>query len=422
MIIVISNKLKSVVEQSDINELGCKYTVGCFSVDTYIKNIHSYNIDYLIVDVTAIQDYNEPEPWKKLKNFFNPDKTIILLEDGKFYSNVKFLTMLSKIGFYNFTNTADQIIDLMDKPNTSEDIEKYFQTATLLEPEKDSTYQNQIEVQKAMMVEYRENYEEEGEVPKQKEDVLKFQLSVGLIVLPILTFICVLVIYLLQVVVSNYLPLEGNSIGEYLYGELANTGFTPLTLIGFLLCALIFAIYYTFLNAKIRRKQMSRVKFMLIPMGVYCAFIFGEYYFIGLFEKIYQWIMVFPISDKPYLYQDLHDLSRWIATLAVILYYLGVFVYNSKIVKFEKDLSQNLTIIEKLWTIDLLFILLLPISYQLSRALPQSNSIYQIFDTYYSQILMMIIVAIEWVLTIAILLQPRFMKEKEYSILKEEDL
>lgn len=426
MIVMISNKLKGIVEESRLNEMGCKYTVGCFSVEEYIRNLQNYDFDYLIVDITAIKDVTVSESWQKLKKFFDPNKTIILLENEKFYSNEKLLTMLFTAGFYNFTKTADEILHLMEHPNDSNEVAKYLQMSTLIEEgkgiDKTQDYQKQVELSQAMMMEYLENHENEGDVLEKKENVLKFQLSVGLIILPILTFVCVLVFYLLQVLVSNSIPLEGDYLGEYLYGELANTGFTPLTLIGIILCMLIFSMYYSFLNAKIRRKQMSRVKFMVIPFALYVAIMFGEYYFIGIFEKLYQWVMIFSIADKPYLYQDLHDLSRWIATAAIILYYLSVFVYNSKTVKFEKDLSQNLTVVEKLWVVDLLFLLLLPVSYQLSRALPQSNFISQIFNEYYSHSLMMIIVGIELVLTICIFLQPKFMKEREYTILKEEDL
>ena len=129
------------------------------------------------------------------------------------------------------------------------------------------------------------------------------------------------------------------------------------------------------------------------------------------------------IEGKTYLYQDFYDLSRWVATSIIFLFYAEVFVNNSKTLKFEKDLSQNLTIIEKFWTLDMILLLGVPLFYQISKAFKESSIIYQIASTFYDQPLVMLILAgLEVFLTALILLQPKFVKEKKYTILKEEDL
>lgn len=429
MIVVISNKLKKVIEESRLKDADCKYTVGYFSVDDYIRNLDGYKMDYLIIDITAIKDSFESSTWKKFRDFFDPERTVILLDESKSYSDVEFLAMLVIMGFYNFTKTGEGVLRLMQYPNSYRDVSKYQQMAMVLEERKEreeeqvSDYQRQIEEKQEMMRDYREKYQNGEAFPKKKDDTLKFQLQTGLLVLPILTFVCTFVIYSMQIIVSQFVPATGDYVGEYLYGELAHTGFTPITIIGILLCMLIFALYYTFLNSKIKKRQMTRSKFMVIPFALYCVVIFGEYYFIGIFENLYKLFMFIDISDKPYLCQDLYDLSRWVATAAIVLYYASTFVNNSRTVKFEKDLGQKLTILEKFWVVDLLFILIVPLSYRLSRVLPTSNSIYQFFNMLYDQPLaMMLIVGLDFILLVTLLLQPKFAKEKEYTILKEEDL
>lgn len=429
MVVVITNKLKEIIENSKLKDADCKYAVGNFSTDDCIHTLSSYEMDYLIIDITALRDAFEIGSWKKFRDFFEPEKTILLLEEAKSYSNVDFLSMLVTMGFYNFTKTAEGILRLMQFPNSYKEVSKYQQMALALEDRKEkeeeqiSDYQRKLEETQEMMKEFREKYQSGEIVSEKKDDTLKEQIIAGLIVLPILTFLSVMFIYFFQILISNFVPNTGDYVGEYLYGDIANTGFTPLTLIGIFLSMILFAIYYTFLNAKIKRRQKARGKFIILPFAIYCILVFGDYYLLGLAEKIYQFFMFIPIEDKAYLVQDLHDLSRWVTTVAIMLYYGMLWVNNSKTLKFERDLSQNFTFIEKFWIIDLIFLLFLPLAYQISRALSQSNPIYQAFSTIYDQPLaMMLIVGLEIILTVCILLQPKFIKEKEYVELKEEDL
>lgn len=429
MIVVISNKLKSVVDSSKLADADCKYAIGYYSTDDCIRTLSSYEMDYLIIDITSLKDAFEVNSWKKFSEFFNPEKTIILLDETKSYSNIEFLSMLVTMGFYNFTKTGEGLLQLMQYPNTYSNVSKYQQMAMSIEEKKEreeeqvSEYTKNLYEKQEMMRDYLEKYQK-GEVrSSKKDDTLKFQVKTGLLVLPILTFISVFLIYLLEVVVAKFVPATNDYLGEYLYGELANTGFTPLTIIGIMLIMVLFAFYYSFLNAKIKRKQKTRVKFIVIPFAIYCVIIFGDYYLLGIFEKLYEVIKIFPIDDKPYLVQNLYDLSRWVATSVILLYYASTFVNNSKTLKFEKDLSQNLTVIEKFWVVDMVLLLLLPLAYQLSRALSGTNPIYQVLSTIYDQpFAMMLLAGLEFILTILILLQPKFMTEKEYTILKEEDL
>ncbi len=429
MVIVISNKLKNVIDSSKLADANCKYAIGCYSADDCIRTLSEYDIDYLVLDITALKDAFELGTWKKFRDFFDPTKTIILLDETKSYSNFEFLSMLITMGFYNFTKTGEGILKLMQYPNAYQDVSKYQQMAISMEDKREKEeeqifdYQRKLEEKQEMMKEYLEKYQSgELDVPNRKFNVFKIQLQSALI-LTFLTFISSFLIYLLEVLISNFVPATDDYVGEYLYGSLANTEFTPLIIIGILLVLVIFAVYYSFLNAKIKSMQMTRGKFIIVPFAIYCMVIFGEYYFIGIFEKLYQLVMFFPIENKTYLYQDFYGLSRWIATAAIVLFYVKILINNSKTFKYEIDLSQKFTVIEKAWVLDLILMLVVPLAYQISRVLPDTNVIYQMFSTIYDKPLaMMILTGIGFILMILILLQPKFMKEKEYTILKEEDL
>ena len=71
----------------------------------------------------------------------------------------------------------------------------------------------------------------------------------------------------------------------------------------------------------------------------------------------------------------------------------------------------------------MILLLMIPLACQLSLALPESSSLSSFFSSISDKsLIMMVIAGIEFILTILILLQPKFVKEKEYTILKEEDL
>lgn len=430
MVIVISNKLKDVVESSKLGGTDYKYAHGLYSSDDCIRTLSTFTIDYLIIDITALKDAFQIAAWKKFRDFFDPNKTIILLEQTKSYSNVEFLSMLITMGFYNFTKTSEGLVRLLEHPNTYQDVSKYQKMAISLEERKEvveeeiSEYQRKLEETQEMMKDYLDKYQKGEAETKKKPNILKKQIKTSIILI-LLTFLGVFIIYSLQIIVSNFVPPVNDYVGEYLYGELWNTGFTPLTIIGIMIVMGIFSIYYSFLNARIKNKQMTRGKFIIIPFAIYCVIIFGEYYLVGAFEKIYNVMMFISISDKPYLCQDLYGLSRWVATAVIFLFYAEILVSNSKTLKFERDLSQNLTMIEKFWVLDMILLLVVPLFYQVSKAFEETAYvyIYNFASALYDQPLVILIIAgLEVFLTVLILLQPKFSKEKEYTILKEEDL
>lgn len=174
MIVVISNKLKEVVENSEIVNSDYKCTVGCYSTNDCIKAIEPFDIDYLVIDVTAVKDVYEIGSWKKFKDFFDPEKTIVLLEQEKSYSNVGFLSMLITMGFYNFAKTKEDLVRLIERPNTYQDVSKYQKIALSMEEKKENSerelddYHRKMEENQSMMKDYMEKYQN-GEIGNQDD-------------------------------------------------------------------------------------------------------------------------------------------------------------------------------------------------------------------------------------------------------------
>ncbi len=428
MIVVIANKLKDVVDQSEIVSMDYQCAVGQHTAYDCVNSIRDLEIDYLILDITALKDALEIAAWKELKNFFEPTKTVILLEASKSYSNVDFLSMLITMGYYNFAKTPDDLVRLLEHPNTYQDVAKYQQMAISMEEKKENAkekiddYQERILETQDMMQDYMKRYQE-GEIDENgKPNPFPLQLKTGLFVLPILTLLSTAIFYLLELFLPKIVDYE-NPIGQNLFGDYFHIGMSTLTMLGLFIAFVIFSIYFVFLNSEISKNQMMRGKFIVIPFAIYTALMISEYYLLGVFSHIYDWMMVVSIEDKAYLIHDLYGYSRNVATMAIMVFYFYILVNNSKVLRFETDLSQKMTIFEKLWAIDLAGLLLIPLAHDVIASLAPNSYFETLINTVYDKPFVLILLsAIEVFLTVIIIIHTKFKKEKQYTELKEEDL
>lgn len=241
-------------------------------------------------------------------------------------------------------------------------------------------YVSKSQFQQDMMKNYMQKYYND-ELPKTaRVNVLKEQLLIGIIQLPLLTFICTFVFYLLERIVYSKVSVESN-LGIALYEKLPNLDFNHLTLVGLFISFIIFLIYYSILNPKITRKQWTRGKFMVIPMSLYCLIIFGDYYLFGIFESLFMKIP--DISSYGYLYLDFYIFNYLVCLVAIFTYYFSLAVANSKTLKFEKDLSQRFNLFEKFYSILLIFLVGVPILYYLACSFVFDSSIYSLLKELY---------------------------------------
>ena len=428
MIVVIANKLKDVIEKSELTQLEHKIANGVFSSSDCVRTLEKMNFDYLILDVTAIKNCYEISAWKEFKNFFDPTRTLILLEETKSQSNYSFLSMLITMGYYNFAKTAEDLFQLMKTPNTYEMVSKYQQMAMAMKDKKENAaikigdYERGIAEKQDMMQDYMKRYQEgefdEAKIPKS----FGYQIKVGLLVLPFLTILSTMIFYLLESWLGQVIKLDSN-LGKNLFQDYYGIGLNPITLLGLFIALLLFAFYYTHLTSEIKRRQMTNGKFIILPFAIYTFLFIGEYHLLGSFEKLYDYLLILPNGKNPYINVDLYGFARMCAMVAIILFYFKILVSNSKVLKFEKDLSQNLTFLEKLWGVIETLLLGLPILYHFAHMKMAGTYVDQIFSKIYQEpMLMKALAAIELLLMVIILIFTKFKKEKKYKVLREEDL
>ena len=132
MNVIISNQQDNIINNLDIEVI--KSLQGEYDVDEIISNFSNFFFARMIIDVTALKDYENIVTYQKLSIGLSTDKIILLIPSQSVVSNNDFLSKLISMGFYNFTTNADGIHYLLDNPNTYKDVAHIHQIDTTPEP------------------------------------------------------------------------------------------------------------------------------------------------------------------------------------------------------------------------------------------------------------------------------------------------
>jgi len=120
MNVMVYNKYKDLL-------LGLKLDVmksmeGVFNVDEIIDTFANFYYDKMILDITAIRDYQNTDNLQKLAMNINMENVILLLDDNEQTNTKGYLSKLISLGIYNFTRNADGINYLLVHPHTYRDV------------------------------------------------------------------------------------------------------------------------------------------------------------------------------------------------------------------------------------------------------------------------------------------------------------
>lgn len=121
MNVIIANKYNDKLSNLGIDL--SKKLEGEFDVDEITSQFANYFYNKMIIDITAIKDYQNINNMKKLPMRLNVEKIIFLLDSENV--NQMFLSQLVDIGIYNFTTTIEGVMYLYNNPNSYRDVAKY---------------------------------------------------------------------------------------------------------------------------------------------------------------------------------------------------------------------------------------------------------------------------------------------------------
>lgn len=121
MNVIISNKYKHELDDLEIDV--SKKLEGEHEVDEIVDTFSNYFFNKMIIDITAIKDYQNLNNLQKISINLNVEKIIFLLDRENV--SPSFLSQLVGIGIYNFTTTKDGVMYLYNNPNSYRDVVQY---------------------------------------------------------------------------------------------------------------------------------------------------------------------------------------------------------------------------------------------------------------------------------------------------------
>ncbi|NLM63204.1 MAG: hypothetical protein GX190_02675 [Mollicutes bacterium] len=132
MNVVVTNRYKSLIENLDIDII--KEMNGEFDVEEIISTFQNFFFQRMILDITAIKNYQDIKNLQKLSIALDMDKVILLLDNTPESSSREYQSNLISIGIYNFTRNAEGIMYLYNHPNSYRDVAHIHQ---LIDPERE---------------------------------------------------------------------------------------------------------------------------------------------------------------------------------------------------------------------------------------------------------------------------------------------
>lgn len=120
MNVIIVNQQETTLSSLGIEII--KSMRGVFTPDEIIGTFSNFYFLRMIIDVTALQNYEDPVTYQKLSIGLPIDKVILLIPPTSQLTNSAFLSKLISMGYYNFTTNGDGVRYLLATPNSYRDV------------------------------------------------------------------------------------------------------------------------------------------------------------------------------------------------------------------------------------------------------------------------------------------------------------
>ena len=127
MNVIVANDFQNQLSNLDVDII--KSISGKYSSEEIGEMFKNFFYSKMILDVTALNDYDDFRTYDKLIHIIEADKIIFLLPEGSKLCTSSFLARLISIGIYNFTTNVSGVNYLLKKSNTLKDVEHILKMA-----------------------------------------------------------------------------------------------------------------------------------------------------------------------------------------------------------------------------------------------------------------------------------------------------
>lgn len=133
MNVLVVNQQENVLSPLNIEVI--KTLRGSFSPEELISTFTNFFFARMIIDVTALQNYEDIVTYQKISIGLPIDKIILLIPPSSGVANNYFLAKLISMGYYNFTTNGEGVMYLLNTPNTYKEVAHLHQLGAVPEPE-----------------------------------------------------------------------------------------------------------------------------------------------------------------------------------------------------------------------------------------------------------------------------------------------
>ncbi len=124
MNVIVSNKYYAMLENLNIDLI--KSINGEFEIYDLISQFQNFFFNKMILDITAIRNYEDITQIQKLSFGLDMSKIILLLDnDSEVVNSPEYISELVSFGIYNFTKNINAIPYLIDNPNSYKDVAQF---------------------------------------------------------------------------------------------------------------------------------------------------------------------------------------------------------------------------------------------------------------------------------------------------------
>ena len=158
MNVIISNKNKEILNKLDIEVI--KRLDGEYEINEIIEIFQNFFFNKMVIDITAIKNYEDTQVIQKLSMSFDMSKIIILLDPNSKVATPQYISKLISMGIYNFTTNLEGLVYLYNNPNSYRDVAQYHSIDSMIIEEEPQQEKQQEKQQEQPTQEYQEHHEE----------------------------------------------------------------------------------------------------------------------------------------------------------------------------------------------------------------------------------------------------------------------
>ena len=120
MNVIVANEAKSMLSELDIDII--KSVDGVHTADELVDMFKNFFYARMILDITAIENYNDITNLQKISMGLDADKIILVLPNNEISTSSSYLSKIISMGIYNFTTNLDGVKYFLEHPNTYKDV------------------------------------------------------------------------------------------------------------------------------------------------------------------------------------------------------------------------------------------------------------------------------------------------------------